>query len=315
VTVSGRTADGSEWSATVPVTAVANPALTAVWARAHLRDLEDRYVVGEPIEERIVATSLKFGVLCRFTAYVAVDSRVVTEGGTSRRVVQPVEPASGWDMLREPVPGFAVAAPAPMAAMMPMAQGPVQGAAPSVRPAGMAGGGLSSVHGSAESSLGGAVGGVTADAYAFAKKAAARFRRGPDPLAAARVQVADEARRLREAAPATERERRMMLADLGSRLEALAVHLNVSGHAMEAAPLHELALALRNCDLPQPLGSANLELLWRRTLDVLDAFAAGHGPNVGSSNVGWAPPDPGGTRSPDPGGSAQRRGSAFWKRS
>jgi Ca-activated chloride channel homolog len=322
VTVSGRTSDGSDWSVDVPVTAVTNPALTAVWARAHLRDLEDRYVVGEPIEDRIVSTSLKYGVLCRFTAYVAIDSRVVTEGGTPRRVVQPVEPASGWDMLREPVPGFAVAAPSAMAAsMMPMAQGPVQSATPSARPAGMAAGGLSSVHGSAEGSLGGVVGGVTAEAYTFAKKAAARFRRGPDPLTAARVQVADEARRLREAARTSERERRMMLADLGSRLEALAVHLNVSGHAVEAAPLHELALALRNCDLPQPLGtanleqgSANLERLWRRALDVLDAFAAGHGSNVGGSSVGWTPPDPG-ARSPDPGGGAQRRGSAFWKRS
>lgn len=322
VTVSGRMADGSDWNAAVPVTAVSNPALTAVWARAHLRDLEDRYVVGEPIEERIVATSLKFGVLCRFTAYVAVDSRVVTEGGTPRQVVQPVEPASGWDMLQEPVPGFATAAPRMMAAsMMPMAQEP-QGAVSPVRPAGRAAGTLGFTHGAVESSLGGVTGGVTADAYAFAKKAAARFRRGPDPLAAARVQVADEARRLHAAAGSTERERRMMLADLGSRLEALAVHLNVSGHAIEAAPLHELALALRNCDLPQPSGGANLEggsdtleSLWRRALDVLDAFATGHRPNAGSSNVGWTPPDPGAARSPDPDSGARRRGSAFWKRS
>jgi len=337
VTVSGLTGDGAEWSTVVPVTAVANPALTAVWARAHLRDLEDRYVVGEPIEDRIVATSLKFGVLCRFTAYIAVDSRVVTEGGTPHRVVQPVEPVSGWDMLREPVPGFAVAAPSALASMMPMAQGPVQGAAPPVRPAGMAAGGLSSVHGSADSSFTSAVGAVTAEAYTFAKKAAARFRRGPDPLAAARAQVADEARRLREAAPATgassaaghnaatERERRAMLADLGSRLEALAVHLNVSGHGTEAAPLHALALALRDCDLPQPLhSSVSLEHLWQRTLDVLDAFAAGLSPSrddpsrdsssgdsssggpSGSSSISGTPPHPGGTK---------RRDSAFWKRS
>jgi len=330
VTVSGRRADGSEWSAAVPVTAVTNPALTAVWARAHLRDLEDRYVVGEPIEDRIVATSLRFGVLCRFTAYVAIDSRVVTEGGTSHRVMQPVEPASGWDMLREPVPGFAAAAPNAMtASMMPMAmaQGPVQGAAPPVDPPSPAAFGPSSVHSPAEGSF---VGAVTAEAYTFAKKAATRFRRGPDPLTAARAQVADEARRLRAAAPATERERRAMLADLGSRLEALAVHLNTSGHATEAAPLHELAVALRTCDLPQPLGSvnleqlwrplgiANLEHLWRRTLDVLDAFAAGHGssgdPSADGSGLGGVPPYSGGTRSPGP-GSTRRRNSAFWKRS
>src|SRR5690606_5483190 len=75
-----------------------NPAATSIWARAHLRDLEDRYTVGGPedLEQRIVDTSLRFGVLCRFTAFVAVDSRVATEGGTPHQVVQPVETPRGW---------------------------------------------------------------------------------------------------------------------------------------------------------------------------------------------------------------------------
>jgi len=87
----------------------------AVWARAHLRDLEDRYAVngGEELENRIVATSLRFGVLCRFTSFVAVDSRVVTEGGKSHKVVQPVEMPDGWDAP--------VAASAPMMARQEMA--------------------------------------------------------------------------------------------------------------------------------------------------------------------------------------------------
>ena len=36
-------------------------------------------------------------MLCRFTAFVAVDSRVVNEGGETRRVTQPVELPSGWE--------------------------------------------------------------------------------------------------------------------------------------------------------------------------------------------------------------------------
>jgi len=43
-----------------------------------------------------VATSLRFGVLCRFTAYVVVDDRVVTDGTAPRPIVQPVERPDGW---------------------------------------------------------------------------------------------------------------------------------------------------------------------------------------------------------------------------
>src|SRR5262249_2509644 len=83
-----------------PATSVAAPALAAIWARSHLRDLEDRYAVdgGDRLESRIVDTSLSFGVLCRFTAYVAIDPRVVNAGGDVHRVIQPVEMPSGWEM-------------------------------------------------------------------------------------------------------------------------------------------------------------------------------------------------------------------------
>jgi Ca-activated chloride channel family protein len=77
-------------------------ALASLWARGRLRDLEDRWVVGseetpEELEKKIVALSLKFGVLCRFTAFVAVDrSAVVNEGGQQHHLVQPVEAVEGW---------------------------------------------------------------------------------------------------------------------------------------------------------------------------------------------------------------------------
>src|SRR5262249_44945074 len=103
--------------------------VTAVWARAHLRDLEDRYASlpygtgGEELEKRIVAASLRFGVLCRFTAWVAVDERVVAEGGPVHRVVQPVELPAGWAMPMA----------APMAASMTMAGYAAPAAAPMTR--------------------------------------------------------------------------------------------------------------------------------------------------------------------------------------
>jgi Ca-activated chloride channel family protein len=118
VTVTGRTRDDEEFRRTIEVHARADQAITAQWARARLRDLEDRYAAGErDLEKTIVDTSLRFGVLCRFTAYVAVDSRVVRENGEIRRVTQPVELPSGWAAAGDPAPamtfvaGSAVAAP------------------------------------------------------------------------------------------------------------------------------------------------------------------------------------------------------------
>jgi hypothetical protein len=76
-------------------------AVRTIWARAALRDLEDDYASGrdsdEGLNHRIVEHSLRFGVLSRFTAFVAVDPER-TEAATLDEVVQPVEPPSGWAM-------------------------------------------------------------------------------------------------------------------------------------------------------------------------------------------------------------------------
>jgi Ca-activated chloride channel family protein len=105
VTVRGRDAAGRPWSATVPVTGGDASSLTATWARAHLRDLEDRYatdpVPDRELERRIVETSLRFKVLCRFTAFVAADVQVVNQGGVVHRVLQPVEAPAGWTMFEQ----------------------------------------------------------------------------------------------------------------------------------------------------------------------------------------------------------------------
>src|SRR5690606_24713127 len=111
------------WTVQAQASTVAGDAVTAVWARAHLRDLEDRFASlpygqdHDGLEQRIVATSLRFGVLCRFTAWVAVDERVVTEGGEPHRVVQPVELPSGWEPpeARPATAMMSFAAPAPAA--------------------------------------------------------------------------------------------------------------------------------------------------------------------------------------------------------
>jgi Ca-activated chloride channel family protein len=93
---------GESWSSKLAPAVSDNRAIAAGWARGRIRDLEDRYAVdpgpGERLEKQIVETSLRFGVLSRFTAFVAVDrSAVVNKGGKPRTIVQPVEQPAGWE--------------------------------------------------------------------------------------------------------------------------------------------------------------------------------------------------------------------------
>jgi len=94
--------DPLRMTVTVSVSAGAQGAtwLAASWARAHLRDLEDRYATGarSDLEAQIVRVSKQFSVLSRFTAFVAIDrSQLVARDGMLHQAVQPVELPAGWD--------------------------------------------------------------------------------------------------------------------------------------------------------------------------------------------------------------------------
>ena len=77
VVMKGRDEAGRPWSETLAAERRENPTAAPIWARGQLRSLEDRYAIGtadpEAASRKIVALSLRFGVLCRFTAFVAVD--------------------------------------------------------------------------------------------------------------------------------------------------------------------------------------------------------------------------------------------------
>jgi Ca-activated chloride channel family protein len=127
VTVVGKDVNGAEWRRTLTAHPSDNPALGAIWARARIRDLEDQYAIGDQdqldrLAQRIVATSLEFGVLSRFTAFVAVDSRVVTEGGRPRQVTQPVDLPATWAVL-ESAPILAAGGPVAFGAAAAPARG------------------------------------------------------------------------------------------------------------------------------------------------------------------------------------------------
>jgi len=101
-----RAIDGSgrPWEQEVVARPGPSDVLLALWGRAKVRELEDRYAAGternfEGLSKQIVAVSLESHVLSRFTAYVAVDrSEVVNPGGRQHEIVQPVEMPDGWEM-------------------------------------------------------------------------------------------------------------------------------------------------------------------------------------------------------------------------
>ena len=287
VTVRGTAADGAPFESKVLAGTGGNPASTANWARAHLRDLEDRYacLAGHVpaelarLEHQITDVSLRYGVLCRFTAFVAVDSRVVTDGGVPHRVIQPVELPAGWDPAGLGLP-CAAAAPAPPGAMraragrMPMhaAAGRMATARPLARPI------RSSYQGLRAERVGDA-----------------------DRLVQARRQIADEVSALRTAHHGPDAERVRILADLATRIDALLAWLTGDPAAAgRLTGLTALAGKLRECDKPGSPRGAELDALWAEAIHVLTGFAA------------QDPPD--GAPEAPPGGVNPAADHAFWKR-
>lgn len=101
LSLSATAADGQSFTTSLRGSTIAEAPLTSLWARARIRSLEDRYAISssKKLSKSIVDTSLRFGVLSRFTAFVAVDQKVVNEGGKLHEVIQPIEQPDGWDAL------------------------------------------------------------------------------------------------------------------------------------------------------------------------------------------------------------------------
>ena len=241
VTVTGRTPDDEPYTVTIPVQRRVEPAVSAQWARARLRDLEDRYVAGEhELESRIVTLSLRFGVLCRFTAYVAVDSRVVNENGDTRRVTQPVEFPSGWELPHAAAGRFSLAS-----AVAPMPPAP-----------------------EVEMAFGSAMKTFAAVPSTLSRSGLAREATSSGlSIEDVRGLAALEASRLRDEKDRPARERRDLLADLASRLRVLLSGLTDPVYA----PLHALVEVLS--------GDADLESRWAEATRVLTEFGGRRAPS------------------------------------
>ncbi len=98
ITIEGTRPDDTIEQLMIPVHRRDDQAITSCWARARIRDLEDAFVTGTTgvTADEIVASSLRFGVLSRFTAFVAVGDLVGGDRAELIEIVQPVELPSGW---------------------------------------------------------------------------------------------------------------------------------------------------------------------------------------------------------------------------
>ncbi|MFB4305465.1 VIT domain-containing protein [Actinomadura sp. GTD37] len=259
LSVRGTAADGTAWEQRATGTVSAVSAAASIWARAHLRDLEDRYTVGGPgdLEQRIVQTSLRFGVLCRFTAFVAVDSRVVTDGETPHQVVQPVETPRGWEataaMPRAARAVFADVADAFAAPPAPGGAPPAPAAAPP---------------GAAPSPYGGPP--PSAPSRTFARAAGRGAVKRPVPpdsgIAGFKRELVDVLGRLRQV-PDDQRAHNLV-GELLPILESIVQRMEAE--SLDATPLAALRDDLRR--LHSTADKSSIDDQWTRALQILADF-------------------------------------------
>lgn len=85
---------------TLPENQPENALMAAVWARAKVRELMlemDRGGDRDALVTRITDLGLAYGIMTRWTSFVAVEEKVVNQGGELKTLVQPVELPEGVD--------------------------------------------------------------------------------------------------------------------------------------------------------------------------------------------------------------------------
>lgn len=101
--VTGKMSNGRRFSEEVDAQLVDDEAIARLWAREYIKELEDDFRIKparqQSIKNEIIELSLKFSVLTKFTAFVAVDeAETVNQSGELRQVVQPVHYPDQWEV-------------------------------------------------------------------------------------------------------------------------------------------------------------------------------------------------------------------------
>ncbi len=103
VTLGGWRAEQGPYSKEIPVLKVESETISRCWARARLLDLDDQWILGKVKPQELVTLSVHAQVLCRFTAFTAIDlAEKIESEGPLHQVVQPVEPTLNRTGLSAP---------------------------------------------------------------------------------------------------------------------------------------------------------------------------------------------------------------------
>jgi Ca-activated chloride channel family protein len=101
IRVKGYYPNGDKFETVVNGKEISLPAISQLWAKTRINDLEDSYRINAhlqtTIKSEIIALSIEHKILTKFTAFIAVDQEIVNKEGVHRKVVQPVESPAGWD--------------------------------------------------------------------------------------------------------------------------------------------------------------------------------------------------------------------------
>lgn len=103
IRIKGIRADGSSYAEEVTEKRIKLPAVASLYAKSLIRDLEDALREGsrisDKISKRMIDVSLSHSVLCRLTAFVAVDSEITNKDGKKRTVLQAVHQPAEWEEI------------------------------------------------------------------------------------------------------------------------------------------------------------------------------------------------------------------------
>ena len=109
LSVKGWLASGQQYVQRVKVHRRDDLVIHRSWARARLLDLEDLWTIDKATQQDLIALSVEAQVLCRFTAFAAIDhSEVVADAHRMKTVAQPVEPTLGMAAQMEAQKGQSV---------------------------------------------------------------------------------------------------------------------------------------------------------------------------------------------------------------
>jgi Ca-activated chloride channel family protein len=106
VKIKGTLPNGKTFEEKVSATAVKVKAISQLWAKSRITDMEDQMRMNpkylSTLRKDLIALSIEHCILTRFTAFVAVDhTEIANETGKRLEITQPVQEPAGWEELAD----------------------------------------------------------------------------------------------------------------------------------------------------------------------------------------------------------------------